>query len=137
MLHPLPEEIVHPFALAAYDLDQKTVIDAHAPTDIVFAVPPGTRQAEILFGILASAYTGGQPTDGVEFQVVLVPPDSPPRVLFSRILNPVGQVADRNTQPATVALPAGAAGRLLFRTLPGPGGSITSDWAYWARINIR
>lgn len=137
MLHPQPEEIVHPFNLAAYDLDQKTVIDAHAPTDIVFAVPPGARQAEILFGILASAYTGGQPTDGVEFQVLLVPPDFPPRVLFSRILNPVGQVSDRNTQSASVALPAGAAGRLLFRTLPGPGGSITSDWAYWARIDIR
>ena len=117
--------------------DQKTVIDAHAPTDIVFAVPPGAQRAEIRFGILASAYTGGQPTDGVEFQVVLVPPDSPARVLFSRILNPVGTVSDRNTQSASVDLPAAASGRLLFRTLPGPGGSITSDWAYWARIDIR
>lgn len=137
MMHPLPEEIVHPFSLATYDLEQKAVIDAHAPTDIVFAVPAGAQRAEIRFGILAGAYTGGQPTDGVEFQVVLVPPDSPTRVLFSRILNPVGTVSDRNTQSASVDLPAAASGRLLCRTLPGPGGSITSDWAYWARIDIR
>ncbi|MBI2497641.1 MAG: hypothetical protein HYV75_06920, partial [Opitutae bacterium] len=110
MMHPLPEEIVHPFSLAVYDLHQKAVIDAHAPTDIIFAVPREARRAEILFGILDSAYTGGQPTDGVEFQVVLVPPGSPARVLFSRVLNPVSTVSDRSTQSATVTLPAAAAG---------------------------
>lgn len=137
MLSPAPEEIVHPFSLAAYDLDQQVAIDAHAPTDIVFTVPPGAKSAEIRFGILTSAYSGGQPTDGVEFQVVLVPKDSPSHVLFSRVLKPVAVVADRHIQAATVTLPAGASGRLLFRTLPGPNGSITSDWAYWARIMIR
>lgn len=137
MMHPQPEEIIHPFSLAAYDLDKQVVTDAHAPTDIVFAVPPGAKRAEIRFGILTSAYTGGQPTDGVEFQVVLIADDSPLRVLFSRILKPASVVADRNTQAATISLPAGASGRLFFRTLPGPAGSITSDWAYWARIEIR
>jgi len=137
MMHPPPEEIIHPFGIATYDLDQHVILDAHAPTDVRFIVPQGMRQVEIAFGILFAAYTGEQPTDGVEFAVELLPPDGPRRRLYSRELRPVQAAGDRGTQTATVALPAGTAGQLLFRTLPGPSGSIARDWAYWARIDIR
>lgn len=137
IMHPMPEEIVHPFGIATYDLDQHVILDAHAPTDVRFIIPQGASQAEIAFGILFTAYTGEQPTDGVEFAVELLPLNGPRRRLYSRELRPVLVAGDRGTQTATVALPAGATGQLLFRTLPGPAGSIARDWAYWARIDLK
>ncbi len=137
MMHPLPQEIFHPFGPFAHDLEQRVVSDAHAPTDFLFEIPPRATRAEIEFGILPGAYTGEQPTDGVEFQVALAEPDSYQRILFTRELRPVQNPGDRGIQSATVALPAKAAGQLIFRTRPGPSGSIASDWAFWARIDIR
>lgn len=137
MMSPAPLEILHPFTVSAHDLTGRLVADAHAPTDFVFEIPAGATQVQLEYGILPGAYTSAQPTDGVEFRVELRPEDGSRRTLFSRTLEPVNFPADRGTHRATVAIPADSKGRLVCRTLPGPSGSISSDWAYWARIAVQ
>ncbi len=136
MMTPAPIAIIHPFEPGTLTLDSQTVFSAHAPTDLIFAVPPGAKVAVAEFGIMPDAYTGKNATEGVEFRVMLVAPDGQRRTLHSVYLSPSRVPADRGGQTLRVALPAGARGQLWFRTLPGPTGSIACAWAYWTRIHL-
>lgn len=136
-MKPAPVEVLHPFSPSVHVHQDRLVTDAHAPTDFIFSVPAGATKVEVEFGILPGAYASDQPTDGVDFKIEFFPADGRRRTLFSRELRPRGTPSDRGTQRATVEIPPGGSGRLVCRTLPGPGGSIASDWAYWARIEIK
>jgi hypothetical protein len=136
MMSPMPRELVHPFGLGVHDVGGRLGTDAHAPTDIVFDVPAGARGITVEFGMLEGSFLNEHKSDGVEFRIELSEPGKERRVLFSRTLTPAATISDRGIQRATADLSEGARGQLLFRTLPGANNSISSDWAYWARIAI-
>lgn len=130
-------EVVHPYDLAVHVLEDHPVLDAHAPTDVVLDLPEGPRELVIEFGILPGAWQANPPTDGMEFRVeVLRPAGASPVVLWRRFLDPVALPENRGRQRATIPIPAGAAGELRLRTLPGPTNSISCDWGYWRRIEL-
>jgi hypothetical protein len=137
MMHPAPQQIIHPFGLAVHTVEGRTVFNAHAPTDLVFRIPAGATQAIADFGILPDAYEGKNETDGVEFRVEIAAPDGTRTTIASLYLDPLRSTNDRGTREMKVALPAGSTGDLWFRTLPGPANNIACDWAYWAGIEIR
>ena len=137
MMHPAPLQIIHPFALALHTVEGRTVFNAHAPTDIVFAIPAGATQLTADYGVLPDAYAGKNETDGMEFRVEMVRPDGARTTIASVYLDPMRRTTDRGTRQMKVLLPAGAAGELWCRTLPGPADNISCDWAYWAKIEIR
>jgi hypothetical protein len=137
MMTPAPALILHPFGLAAHELDGKKVLNAHAPTDVIFAIPHGARNADASFGILPSAYTNGNKTDGVEFRIELVTTSGEHQLLGGVYLSPSERPDDRGEKTIHVSLPSTAEGQVWFRTLPGPANNVGCDWAYWSQIELR
>jgi hypothetical protein len=137
MMRPAPVAVVHPFAPGTNEENRKTVFNAHAPTDVIFSVPPGAKTADADFGILEAAYAGKNHTDGVEFRVEWVTPAGERHSLYSTFLNPGPRGDDRGRKTLHISLPTDGTGQLWFRTLPGPTGSISCCWAYWERIEIK
>jgi hypothetical protein len=127
-------ELIHPYGFGIHDQKGFVAVDAHAPTEMVFNVTGEKQEVMVEFGIIAGAWQNEQPTDGVEFRLDLIPTGGRPQMLFRRELRPVEEPADRAIQHVTVPLPAGVAGRLRLRTLPGPAGSFASDWAFWSKV---
>jgi hypothetical protein len=118
-------------------VDGGKAFNAHAPTDIIFSIPDGAKQVAASFGILSSAYTGNNVTEGVEFRVELVGTDGVRKTLHTVYLSPNTRSDDRGTKQISIPLPSDATGQIWFRTLPGPSGNIAFTWAYWAKIEIR
>ncbi len=137
MMQPKPSSVIHPFALSSHEQEGRRVFGAHAPTDLIFAMPQNATVIEAEFAILASAYEGSNYTDGVEFRVEHVSDKGDRLVLFSRFLQPGENSVDRGLKTLRVPLPSARDGQIWLRTLPGPHRNIACDWAYWARIEIK
>ena len=59
------------------------------------------------------------------------------QVIYSRLLDPANNVADRGMQSLDVTLPnPSSGGEIMFRTLPGPKDNSSFDWAYWGEIEF-
>lgn len=137
MMSPLPVEVVAPFGIAASVVDGRRVFNAHAPTDVIFNVPAGARTIAVGYGVLPTAYEDGHSLEGVNFLVELIQPTGQRTRLFEVFLNPVTAHADRGIHRATVPLPSGATGRIVFSTLPGPASNISYNWAFWTDLTIK
>ncbi|MDB6170201.1 MAG: hypothetical protein JWM88_3065 [Verrucomicrobia bacterium] len=137
VMTPMPLVVMHPYGVAVHQLEGKSVFNAHAPTDVVFEIPPKATVAAVRFGMLPAAYGGKNATDGVEFRVEVVDPAGHHQVLRSIYLSPSKVEADRGEKSLEIPLPPGTKGEIWFRTLPGPTGSIAFAWAYWAGIELR
>jgi hypothetical protein len=137
MLSPKPLMVVHPFGLDVTEENQRRVLNAHAPTDVIFDLPAHATVAVAEFGMDPGSYVKKNHTDGVEFRVELVLADGSHQILHSTYLSPTDKPSDRGERTLRVDIPPGSRGQLWFRTRPGPTGSIACAWAYWAKIEIR
>jgi hypothetical protein len=110
----------------------RPVLLAETPSDISFAVPPGSLHVSLEYGIVDSAWQQGH-TDGVEFRALADTGDGR-TLLWSRRLDPAGTPADRGLQSAAVTLPP-TSRALVLQTLPGAKPS----WygSYWASPDFR
>lgn len=118
-------------------VDEQKVLNCHAPCELAFRAPAGSRRITAAFGISHNAYTGDGHTDGVEFVISERHGDGTETTLFRRFLNPISVAGDRGLQHLDLTLDHVPTGDLLVRALPGPSGSNSFDWAYWGRIEIR
>jgi 4-amino-4-deoxy-L-arabinose transferase-like glycosyltransferase len=137
MLTPRPALLVHPFALAAMQIDGKYVLNAHSPTDVIFKVPTGATEIYAEFGMDPACYVPANHTAGVEFRIEYVAASGEHQVLHSSFLSPTDRPADRGQKSVSLKLPASSEGQIWCRTLPGPTGSISFAWAYWAKVEIK
>ena len=113
---------------------------AHPETRIWFAATPGRHELRLEFAVLPGAYENlarEAATDGVEFVVAATRPEGRRRVLFSRLLNPFDEPADRGWQREQVVVELYAGEELVLETLPGPANSSYRDWAGWGRLDIK
>jgi hypothetical protein len=137
----LPQRPVRATSSAAITITEvgtAQVLNAHATSELAYRVPPGLQRITARFGIHEAAYAdpAGR-TDGVEFAVVIVDGSKHERVLYSRLLDPANNVADRGRQSLEITLQeTPLSGEILFRTLPGPENNNSFDWAYWNAIEL-
>jgi hypothetical protein len=137
----LPQRPIRATSSAAFtntDVGTAHVLNAHATSELAYRVPAGLKEITAGFGIHEGAYANpAGRTDGVQFAVVLADDRKHERVLFSRLLDPVNNLADRGMQSLEIALPQPPpGGEILFRTLPGPNNNNSFDWAYWNGIDL-
>lgn len=137
----LPQRPIRATSSAAFtntDVGTAHVLNAHATSELAYRVPPGLQKITAGFGIHEGAYANpAGRTDGVQFAVVLADDRKHERVLFSRLLDPVNNLADRGMQSLEIAMPQPPpGGEILFRTLPGPNNNNSFDWAYWNGIDL-
>ncbi len=138
VVNPLPVRVRSLFGVSMGSLDGRPVVIANAPSEIWLDAPAGATRIIAEFGLVAEAYTGGNPvTDGVGITIYEVRPEGTRRRLFNRELDPVRTVADRGLQRIEVTGADPLAGRLLFKVDPGPNGSQVKDWFFWSQIEVR
>ena len=137
MFDPTPERVTcaHPFT--SVDVDGRTFGLCHAPSTLVWSVDPGRFALETSFGILDSAWSGTNCTDGAYFQVLLVPDGGKPQTLFERRLDPAKVPLDRGVQSTRVEFDTDAHARVALRIGPGPKGNSACDWTYWGGFTLR
>ena len=129
-----------PFGISAGSLNGRAAVSAHAPTHLWFRAPAGLRTLTVQFAIAPGAYSElrrEDATDGVEYVVSAARGQVGRRVLFSRLLRPFDDPADRGWQRETLTVRLEAGEDLLLETLPGPANSLNRDWALWGMCELR
>ena len=108
-------------------------------SELQFVPPAGTARIDAEVGLADAAYAPANPspTDGVTVEIFELRPDGAHRTLYRRDLDPARKLADRGPQSIRLDDLAPLTGRVVFRISPGPKNNLTSDWAYWGRIEFR
>lgn len=119
------------------EVDHRRMLLANSPSELTFEIPPGAGRMTAIYGLLDNSYAGGNETDGIELVIIHRPPLGAARTLYSRHLDPRSRTADRGPQNVDVPLPAGAAGQIIVRMLPGPNRDFSFDWSYFGQAVIR
>jgi hypothetical protein len=114
--------------------DGKYGLFAHAPAQVFLPLEERKQTLSFGFGILPSAYTNGNKTDGVIFKLWLQKSDGVKTLLWSRLLNPLEEVKDRDTQWTKMTLDPPKGARLILET--DPNHNMYWDWAYWEDVRI-
>ena len=116
-------------------VDGLRVAVLHAPSEMVFNLPPQAHEASGYFGMLPGTYSNGGNTNGAEF-IVYWSNGSENVDLYRRFLDPVKQAEDRGMHDFKVSLP-NVSGGLYLRIDPGPFGNVAWDWTAWSGIEIK
>lgn len=139
LFHPTPYTVRSQYGIGSAELDGRIILNAHAPAELVFRPASGARRFHAVAGLPDASFApGGKAiTDGISLEVVAIPPDGSPRLLYRRLLDPARQPGDRGPQTIDLDLPSGFTGDLSLRLGNGPAVSPTNDWAYVAGVEIR
>jgi hypothetical protein len=139
LFQPAPHAVRSQYGIGTAVVDGRTILNAHAPAELVFRPSPGARRFHAVAGLPDAAFDpgGNAVTDGISLEVVALPPDGPRRLLYRRQLDPARNPADRGPQTIDLDLPVGFTGELVLRLGNGPAGNPTNDWAYLTRVEIR
>jgi hypothetical protein len=116
-------------------IDKRKVMVMHAPSEMIFEVPPGATEVVGAYGYLPGAYTEGGRTNGAEF-VIYCNRDGELHVLHERYLDPLRRMNDRGLQKFVAKIPHGTE-RIYMRINPGPFGEYAFDWTGWTGIEFK
>ena len=123
-------------SLSEGEIDGRPVMVFHAPSELTLDVPRGATQCSGAFGILPTAYTGSNSTDGAIFYVTWVL-GTEEILLMERDLDPLHRLTDRSLQYFRVNLPAAREGGYLRLWIsPGPRNNFAWDWTAWSGLNV-
>lgn len=136
---PAPAIVRGKYGASSADLAGRRVLNAHAPSELVFRPSPTVRHVRAVAGLPDNAFTLGSAdiTDGITVEIVAVAPGGFRRTLLSRSIDPARRLADRGPQVLEADLPQPFVGELLLRLGNGANNDPTNDWAYWASVEIR
>lgn len=139
LFFPAPAVIRSQYGVSLAELNGRPILNAHAPSELVFRPLVAVRHLKAIAGLPDGAYAPGLPaiTDGISVEIVAVGTDGVRRQLYHRQLDPVHNAGDRGPQVIELSLPQPFTGEIICRLGNGPAGNPTNDWAYWAGIEIR
>ncbi len=125
----------------SYTPVSETVIDGmdvailHAPSQMIFEVPPDATTVSGKFGMMPGTYLNGGNTDGARYKVYWS--NGASRVdLFQRFLDPVHKEQDRGLHDFSAKLEGLYGGRLYLEVDAGPFKDNGWDWTGWTDIRI-
>lgn len=126
------------YGLSAFMLGEQIVLNAHAPTELIFEVPDGAREAVAVTGLqdAATDITESAISDGITFEALQQHRDGTLSLLKSKYINPAATPGDRGPQTIVVPLPEPFFGKLILRLHNGPNHDPASDWSYWQSVEI-
>ncbi len=112
------------------------VLFAHPSSQIAYPVPPGANRLEGTIGLLSSAYSGANKSDGATFIVEFETEAGARKEIFRRALNPRDVPGDCGKIPLSVNLPPDRRGRIVLRTEPRAPGLTAFAWSYWSELRF-
>jgi len=133
-----PLEGSAPYGASAAMEDGRMTYFAHAPSRLLYELPPGACVLRGGMGFRPGAFASDNrgPTDGAEFRVDLLTAAGERVNLYRRLFQPVQDPADRIIVPFRIDLPPGPQRRIELVIDPGPGGNAASDWTYWSDLTL-
>lgn len=139
IFHPAPYVVRSRYGVSSAELDGRPILNAHAPSELVFRPAPGASHLHAVAGLPDASFAPGRDavTDGITIEIIAAPSAGTRQILYQRRLDPAHQPGDRGPQTIELDLPAGFAGELILRLGNGPADNPTNDWAYWAAVEIR
>lgn len=139
IFHPAPQVVHSRYGVSSAVLDGRPILNAHAPSELVFHPAPGAHRLSAVAGLADGAYAPGRAavTDGITIDIIAAASDGPRQLLYHRLLDPAHQPGDRGPQSIGLDLPPNFSGELILRLGNGPAGDATNDWAYWGAVDIR
>ncbi len=117
-------------------IDGKEIVVLHAPSEMIFNLPPKAQVLSGSFGFLPGAYRDGGGTNGAEF-IVQWSNGVEQAVLFRRSLDPANVPTDRGLQNFSIPLKDLSGGQLSLRIDPGQDNNVAWDWTCWTGIEIK
>lgn len=131
----LHEKITAPNGFNELSQDGRMVTYVHAPAELVFPRPAALHRLTGSCGLLASAYSEKEATEGARFIIEGEDADGRRVELWSRELDPQSDPADRGFIPFAVSLPDGPV-RLVFRTDARAGHGVNRGWTFWHALRL-
>ncbi len=136
IVSPAPIRAYFTFGLGNELVEGEPALTAHSTTDLWFPAPNGATRINWDFGIHGTAYERtGEKTDGVEFSITGELPNGETRQIFSRVLDPATEPADRGRQREVIPFQAEPGEILRFSS--GPNLTPNFDWAFWTKIEVK
>lgn len=138
LFNPLPRITRSRYGLSAATLNDSPILNAHAPSEFVFTIPPHAREVNAVVGLPDAAFEPGHASisDGITVEIIHSTPHGH-RVLAQRYLNPAANPSDRGPQEIQANLPTAPEGDLLLRIGSGRKNDSTQDWAYCRSLEIK
>jgi hypothetical protein len=136
---PTPATIRSGYGVNSAEIDGRYVLNAHAPSELVFNPPAGASQVHAIVGLPDASYAPRGPaiTNGITISIIAIGPKGRRQLLYQRSLDPAKVPTDRGPQNIRLVLPDQNTDQLIFRLGNGPDNNPTNDWAYWAGIEIK
>ncbi|WP_221030340.1 hypothetical protein [Actomonas aquatica] len=135
---PAPFQYRTQFGFNVVDLPDGTqALGAHPSSELWIQVSPAAATVDYTIGLQPAAYndpTATETTDGVTFTIVALNDNGAPLAQAEHALRPHQDPDFQNPQQHQLALPAGTR-QLVLQTSPGE--TLTRDWAYWGRVDVR
>jgi hypothetical protein len=132
----LPERVRAPYGHSEIEYQQRPVLFAHAPSEIICPVMPNVRQLAGFFGLIDAAYTSSEPTAGGRFVIESENTAGERTELWSRELDPQNRSEDRGFIPLSVAVDGTRVERVIFRTEARPGHGLNRAWTFWHDLRL-
>ena len=136
--HPFPAAIRSKYGVNIGVLDGHIVLNAHAPSELIFHPVTGAHHLRAVVGLPDASFAAGRDaiTDGITIDIFVASSVGLKQRLFHRQLDPVHAAGDRGPQTIELDLPAPITGDLILRLGNGPKNDPTNDWAYWAAVDL-
>ncbi len=132
---PTPESGVLPFGYILFNDHGRRVFVANVPTELHFPVTPGAREVALDYRVFEEAFAKPD-FGGIRFVVELRGPGGETTLLDDWI-GADAPAPERGLRQRVLALPGGAAGTVVFRSLPGDTGNAAFGWALLERFEVR
>ncbi|MFA5983879.1 MAG: hypothetical protein WC782_07655 [Methylococcaceae bacterium] len=115
---------------------KQALLTMHAPCQSELVVPPAGIGMTIKYGLQDDAYTESSKTDGVRLEVLAIQPNGKEYNRWSRILDPVKNLADRGEQYFTINWQQGSVGKVYINVSAGNNNDPTYDHFYIQEISF-
>ncbi len=130
---PIAYEVQTPPAKT--EVQGRTVVVMHAPSEMVFQIPAGATRITGQFGYVPGAYQDGGRTNGAEF-IVYWSNGTERAELYKRYLAPLTNPDDRGLHRFEARLPDRRDGRIFLQISPGAENNHAWDWTVWSDVEF-
>lgn len=113
------------------------VTNTHAPSEIHFHPPAGSRHITATTGMLPGSYSGGNRTSGITIMIFEEFPDGRRRFLHDRTIRPSDVPGDQGDIAIEYEQVEPFTGTLVFAHYGIGTGDFSFCWGYWKSILIR
>lgn len=139
-MQPMPVRFFSSFGPMIDRVNGQVEYNAHPDTRLVFQLSAGWHRLRCSVWLPLPAYDPALPddkaTDGVEIILARLQPGGSPQVLFTRLIDPRRNEADRGVLPLRADFILDQPGEVELFFGPGPAGNNIRDWVKLGRLVI-